>query len=299
LELLPYSIVIPTFERGQALTETLESIAGQPFLPAAVLVVDGSTKTTAERLVSQFQDRLPIRHLRASIASAAQQRNEGAESVTTPLLAFFDDDMIISRDACAKIVRTFSEDTAEQIGGIAARILGETHLKPKPLLRAYYRLQAGFDHETFGGRLFGPVINCYPCYDAAKPDELIPADWLNAGCVFYRTPIFLRERFPQFEGYSFMEDVHLSARIAKTHRLYFHAGAFCEHRCGTNSLKSDPGIIARMRLRNQRLVAKEVLGLSGPLFESKLLLHRLFASISIVRRRHGPWWRELAGTWLP
>jgi hypothetical protein len=177
--------------------------------------------------------------------------------------------------------------------------VGETHLKPKPLLHAYYRLQAGFDHESYGGRLFGPVINCYPCYDAANPDELIPADWLNAGCVFYRTPLFLRERFPRFDGYSFMEDVHLSARIAKTHRMYFHAGALCEHRCGTNPLKSDPGVIARMRLRNQRLVASEVLGLSGPFFETKLLLHRLFASISIVRRRQGAWWRELAGTWLP
>ncbi len=297
MELLPYSIVIPTFERGEALAETLESIRGQTHRPTAVVLVDGSPHQSARPIAEQFLPELPIIYQAARIASAAQQRNQGAEDVTTPLVAFFDDDMVLAPDACEKIVRVFTDDAAEAIGGIAARMPDHCHTPPKRILWLYYRLQAGFAHPTYGGKLFGPVINCLPSYDDADT-ELVASDWLNAGCVFYRTGLFQRERFPHFHGYSFMEDVHLSARIAKTHRLYFHAGAICDHRWGTNSLKRDLGEIARMRIRNQRIVAREVMGLSGLKFEAKMFLHRLFATVSILRRRQGEWWRELTGTWF-
>ena len=199
-------------------------------------------------MAERFAAELPITYEPAQIASAAQQRNQGARRISTPLAGFFDDDMVLAPDVGEKIAGAFTSDTASQIGGIAARIRDERHLPPKRLLWLYYRLQAGFAHPTYGGKLFGPVINCYPSYDEAE-GELVQADWLNAGCVFYRTELFLREGFPQFEGYSFMEDVHLSARIAKTHRLYFHAGALSDHRWGSNSLKRDLAQIARMRIR--------------------------------------------------
>jgi hypothetical protein len=126
---------------------------------------------------------------------------------------------------------------------------------------------------------------------------LIPADWLNSACVFYRTPIFLKQQFPAFEGYSFMEDVHLSARIAKTHALYFHAGALCDHRDGGRGTRSNVREIARMRIRNQRRVAREVLEVSGPSLEMKLLLQKLFSTIAILRRHEPAWWDDLVGTW--
>jgi hypothetical protein len=52
-----------------------------------------------------------------------------------------------------------------------------------------------------------------------------------------------------------------------------------------------------MRIRNQRIVARDVLGLRGPVFESKLLLHRCFATLSILRTRSAAWRDEVLGTW--
>jgi hypothetical protein len=57
--------------------------------------------------------------------------------------------------------------------------------------------------------------------------------------------------------------------------------------------------MARMRIRNQRDVARDVMNLSGPVFEAKLLLHKLFVTVSILRWQKNARWDAIAGTWLP
>jgi hypothetical protein len=109
--------------------------------------------------------------------------------------------------------------------------------------------------------------------------------------------LFLQERFPEFEGYSFMEDVHLSARIGQKAELYFHSKARCSHREGTNMLKRDYLGLARQRIRNQRLVARDVMGKSGLIAGGQFFLHRLFVSLVALGQR-GPGWKDdLRGTW--
>ncbi len=52
-----------------------------------------------------------------------------------------------------------------------------------------------------------------------------------------------------------------------------------------------------MRLRHQRIVARDILGLREPWLSAKLLLHRLFVTVSVLRRRGPSWCAELLGTW--
>jgi GT2 family glycosyltransferase len=250
--------------------------------------------------MQRWKDRLPLHYERSDVPSAALQRNRGAELVNagrSEVIGFIDDDIGLYPQTCAQVCTVFDGDVAGEIGGIAVRIDEIQRPPPSRSLWWYYRLQAGFSHPTYGGRLFGPAINCLPCYTESDGD-LIPADWLNSGCVFYRTELFQREMFPRFDGYSFMEDVHLSARIARTHRLYFHKIARCQHRDGAAVRRTvDVRELARMRIRNQRIVAREVLGMRGPVFELKLLLHRVFATVSMLRRRQPSWRQEILGTW--
>lgn len=293
---LSYSVVIATFERPAELRRTLESLAAQTRRPDRAIIIDASRDERAETIAREFGGRLPIRYERAVVASSARQRNQGAADVATPLIAFLDDDVELAPDCFEKLCGVFESDAASETGGVAARIRGMQHAPPRGLLWWYYRLQAGYAHTTYGGRLFGPAVNCLPSYTEAAGD-LIPADWLNSTCVLYRTDLFRREQFPEFDGYSFMEDVHLSARIARTHRLYFHATALFDHFDAPSSFKRNHRQLARMRIRNQRLIARDVLGLRGPKLELQLLAHRLFATISVLRRHDAAWWEEIRGTW--
>ncbi|KAB2647632.1 MAG: glycosyltransferase family 2 protein [Verrucomicrobia bacterium] len=293
---LEYSIVIATFERPTELRVTLASIAAQTRLPRAVIIVDSSGDNDAHAVCDNFATQLPLRYERAHRPSAAVQRNQGAAHVQTPLVAFLDDDVFVPPATFATICTAFDRDETGRIGGIAARISGMQHTPPRGLLWWYYRLQAGYGHPTYGGKLFGPAINCLPTYSESG-GELIRSDWLNSTCVFYRTELFRRERFPEFEGYSFLEDVHVSARIARTHEVFFHRTAGFEHHDAPSTFKRNARQLAHMRVRHQRLVAGEILGLGEPVLTIKLLLHRLFASVSVLRQRAPGWKQELLGTW--
>jgi glycosyltransferase involved in cell wall biosynthesis len=284
-----FSLVIATFERPDDLAITLGGVERQISRPMEIIVVDSSADARTRSLCEQWGGRLPVRWVKSDARSAARQRNAGAEltSAASAVIGFMDDDITLHPDTCALVTEVFAGDTAGEVGGVAVRIDEIERPPPSMLARCYYHLQAGYP------------INCLPCYTepAEAGGNLIRAEWLNSGCVFYRREPFLRERFPAFEGYSFMEDVHLSARIARTHRLYFHTRARCSHRDGTNSLKKDFAGLARQRIRNQRIVAREVMGLHGLPLAWKFLLHRLFASVTILRQHRLGWTRELIGTW--
>jgi GT2 family glycosyltransferase len=293
---LPYSLVIATFERPAQLAETLKSLAAQTRPPDLTVIVDSSHDDQSRAVAESFQQKLRIEYERAVEPSSAKQRNQGAQRVSTPLIGFLDDDTTLSADTFGRLCKVFEQDDDAGVGGVAARIRGMQHTPPRGLLWFYYRLQAGYSHPTYGGKLFGPAINCLPAYTESD-GELIPAEWLNSTCVLYRTPLFNREKFPDFHGYSFMEDVHLSARIGKTHKLFFHATAMFGHHDAPSSFKRDVRQMARMRAQNRRRVANGPMGCTGPVFEAKFFLHRLFSTVSIFRNRGRDWGKEILGTW--
>ena len=295
MDLPAYSVVIATFERPEDLRTTLASIVTQAHAPAQIIIVDASGDETTRVVAESFS--LPIRYERAQQPSAAVQRNQGAALVTTPLVAFIDDDIVLREETFAKICAVLKDDGRETIGGVSAREEGMEHLPPSRLLRSYFRLQAGYDHPTYGGKLFGPAINCAPSY-AQADNDLITGDWLPSGCVVFRTPLFFREKFPEFDGYSFMEDVHLSARIGRTHRLLYHRGATFEHRAAPSKFKRNTRAMARMRIHHRRLVARDIMGLALPELTLKMLLHRIFVTAVVLRRRGPEWSQEILGTWM-
>ena len=299
---IAYSIVIATLGRSGAIERTLGTIAAQSHAPERVVVVDASGSDSLKECVLKVAKTSGLQieyqsNQQAAEPSAANQRNQGASSVSTPLVAFIDDDMDLFPATCERICKVFQEDAQGKIGGIAARMEGASHPPPKGILWLYYRLQAGFYHETYGARLFGPAINCFPCFEKS-PEELVRADWLNSACVFFRNPLFTRERFPDFPGSSFMEDVYLSASIARTHELYFHVNAMCVHRdgAGTAVARPDERRRAAMRIESQRKVAIDLLG--TPHLAAKLLLHKLFITVSILRFQKAGKWQSILGTWF-
>lgn len=99
---LDASIVIPTFERPEAIRATLETLARMAYPRDAweiVVVDDGSSDTTMASLRSCI-DALPVRVrlLQQSHRGPAAARNFGAREAVGRILVFIDNDILVSPD---------------------------------------------------------------------------------------------------------------------------------------------------------------------------------------------------------
>ncbi|MBI2497856.1 MAG: glycosyltransferase [Opitutae bacterium] len=289
------SVIIATLDRLDSLRVVLECIGRQTQPPQEVIIAAAGNVPAVEQLVRTLTPPCPVCVLACAGKSSARQRNAAAVEARGDILAFLDDDIGFGPDLFARMLAYFASHQPTP-GAIAARIPAEDRRTPGRVTRAYYRMQAGYAHPDFGGRLFGPGINCTPVYAAGTPD-LVPAEWLPATCLFVRAGLFQAERFPAFEGYSFAEDVHLTARIARAAPLYFAANCPIEHHSLPSVFKRDPAALTAGKLRNMGVVAREILGLRGPVLGWRLFLHRLFLTAATLRTRPPRWPAVLRGIW--
>jgi glycosyltransferase involved in cell wall biosynthesis len=85
------SIVIPSYNYGQFVSEAVESVLAQTYSPIEVIVVDdGSTDNTREVLIERFGDR--IRYIYQENKGLPGARNTGIRNATGSFLAFLDAD---------------------------------------------------------------------------------------------------------------------------------------------------------------------------------------------------------------
>jgi hypothetical protein len=123
--------------------------------------------------------------------------------------------------------------------------------------------------------------------------EVVPVDWLNLGATIYR-----REALPEppfdsvFAGYSMMEDLALSLRVAKKWRLANVRTARIFHDSQPNAHKANVSAMAAMELVNRHYVMTKVLERTGLLDYVRLFLWEAFNVIgcaaSTQRRSYFP-----------
>lgn len=286
----PYSVVIPTSGRSKLLKGVFESLSGQRHAPSEVIVVDAGLGKFASEACQSERAGLPIQCVPAEVASAAKQRNQGAALASTPVTVFCDDDMSFGPDLMEKLCHAVSDPSLE-VAGVAARINGLGHHAPGSLLRTYYRFQAGYAHPHYGCRVIGPAINFLPCYEA-EAGPIAYSDWLNSGLVAYRSDVFREEQFPDFSGYSYMEDVHLSYRVSRRFKTAFHCDAICEH----HGVESTASLITRaelveMQWKNRVRIVRELMKTPRRKALMQLRFHRQFI-LFFLRKSRQPGWRE-------
>lgn len=86
------SVVIPTYNRANLLSRTVQSVLAQTFADYEIIIIDDCSKDNTQTVISKFDDlRIrPIRHDRNKGASAA--RNTGIRNAWGEYIAFLDDD---------------------------------------------------------------------------------------------------------------------------------------------------------------------------------------------------------------
>ncbi len=97
------SVVVPTYNRGPLLAEAIASALAQTHGDLEVVVVDdGSTDDTRERVAAIGDRRL--RYLHQPNAGVSAARNRGLAAATAPLVAFLDSDDLWKPDKLAREV---------------------------------------------------------------------------------------------------------------------------------------------------------------------------------------------------
>ena len=89
------SVVIPTYERRDAVCDVVRALCRTEFAGVVelIVVIDGSTDGTAEA-VAAIDCRFPVKIVEQSNGGAASARNRGAAIAENDVILFLDDDMI-------------------------------------------------------------------------------------------------------------------------------------------------------------------------------------------------------------
>ncbi|WP_461789876.1 glycosyltransferase family 2 protein [Pedobacter sp.] len=269
-----YSVIIATNNRQKELSTVIACLKNQIFKPENIIIIDSSDVTD-----NRYINDTAVFYKKVEYKSAAKQRNEGALMSNSEYVVFLDDDVEFDQfffDSIFKLVKS------NNIAICAPRQIGAEIQKPSFLLKLYYKIQSGYTHESYGGKLFGPGLNCYPHYSYTE-EELMKVDWLPSTCLIIKRDVFSLFKFPNFDGYSFGEDVYLTASIGKIHPIYCFPKIYYKHYSLPTVFKKDILALNKMKLQNQKKIAKDILGLSGTELKIKMLLHRIFLSLYALK----------------
>jgi glycosyltransferase involved in cell wall biosynthesis len=286
--LIPISVVIPTWNRAAVLRRTLESLAVQASQPAQIILVDASQDKATQGLC--VERRVPglassVVWESAQTLGAASQRNQGVQSCRYAVIGFFDDDILFEPECVARLWGALQSDTG--FGGVSAMITNQRYQQPGGVSRLVFRIMAGRREVSYAGRVLGPAVNLLP-EDREGLPEVVPVQWLNTTCALYR-----REALPdppfarRFSGYSMMEDLTLSLTVSKRWRLANARTARIFHDSQPGLYKSDPAALAEMELVNRHYVMSQVLLRCGWVDLLRLATWEIFQIIVAMTNQRG------------
>jgi len=106
------SVIICTRSRPVSLRRTLESLLAQEAPPKEweVIVVDNGATDETREVIESFVARGPVRYASEPIQGLGRARNRGIAVARGRLLAFTDDDVVLSLDWARRIVDRFSAE---------------------------------------------------------------------------------------------------------------------------------------------------------------------------------------------
>jgi peptidoglycan/xylan/chitin deacetylase (PgdA/CDA1 family)/glycosyltransferase involved in cell wall biosynthesis len=283
-----YSVVVPTKDRPAEVDRTLRVICAQTEKPVGIVVVDASetpheVALDARNLVAEVG--ISLRILPHS-PSTARQRNAGIDVVTTPLVLFLDDDIIIASDYVASLIHRWRVAGLTSLSGISGyEIDPEQPQIRRAISRALRLLFMLHVYDPHGKTTVMRRSGKLRYGIATQDDVVVPA--VGSGAVLFRTEVVRRHRFSdRFDGYVLGEDLDLSIRVSQeapmigtSERFEHHQAAGGKHSPLRWYYRGRPETY--FRLRNRHLI-----GLSYPAFWVSVFAEGMCALAESVRERN-------------
>ena len=232
---LSFSLVICTYMRPEAILTLLKSVALQTLYPNEILVIDGSTNSETETVLSEntFHS-LSYFKVDEANRGLTKQRNFGISKVgkSIDIVCFLDDDTVLDRDYFKAVIEAFNVDSEiTGVGGVAVnenrwKRQSPNHVYNKKL---YYSLEDYIIKESTRNvvrNYFGlqspnlpgimPTFSHGRTYSYPLNDKLYQVDLLVGMSFNFKRIVFDNIKFSTyFEGYGLYEDADYSLRALK------------------------------------------------------------------------------------
>jgi GT2 family glycosyltransferase len=245
------AIAVCTYRRADSLVRFLDSLREQQ-TPDELVIVDASPDGETEERVRAYADperlsrRLLYVRVGGSLKGLTRQRNFAAGLVTTDLVAFFDDDIVLERDCLLEMERAHRE-LGEEVAGVAAltRNLGRPRRR---LWRLRLRLHMVGSLRAGSYQRSGMSI---PWTFLLPTEEWVDGDWLPGGATMWRTAVVRQVGFWEaMGGYAQGEDLDFSLRARRRGRLILAGSARVQH-LHEFSGRPDPFRMGYMAIHNR------------------------------------------------
>jgi GT2 family glycosyltransferase len=218
------AFIVATKDRPAELRRMWGSLDRQTRPPDEVVIVDASERPVSPKGFGPSP--IALTYIRADRPSAAGQRNRGLEAVSpdSDLVGFLDDDAVLEEDAVEAMLQ-FWECADGTAGGAAFNLVNHPPMDLEPLKRS--RLA-----ESLGlyARRPGAVASSGFQTMIGVVERTAWTDWLPSTASVWRREVLQDHRFDEwFGGYSYLEDLDFSYRVAKTYKLAVVARARYRH----------------------------------------------------------------------
>jgi len=248
------SVVIPTKERAQDLRVCVGSLLKQTVTPDEIIIVDSSQNEKLRSLLKQnfYESISRIKYIHSKV-NTNEARNIGVQLSSGDIVFFFDDDVALNRDYIEEVVKVFMENGEKKIGGVMGNI--KNMRRDTTSLKTNIRRLFFLDH--FGNGQWLP--SGLPTWIHGK-HKITKTGFLSGCMSAYRREVLREFAFDpnlgRLSGYSFLDDVDMSARVSQKYKLLYTPSAKLEHR-QSKEARINPKILKRQLIANHFYLFKK------------------------------------------
>jgi len=214
------SVVIPTKDREEDLIECVRTIVYQSLKPLEIIVIDGGSSDTLESnlrdLLSGTNIQLVYTRQRGSFTGregTTTAKSEGIKLSRGDIILFLDDDVILGHDYINCLIEVYTNQR-DVVGVCGCGCIADTTQRRRGIVES---LKAAFSYVFLLDSRDGGKVLCSGFNTSHSGlQEEAEVDWLRGCNMSYRREVFAEF---DFDVSSFCEDLDLSYRVSRRHKL--------------------------------------------------------------------------------